>query len=217
MIPAWTAWLCALWLPFAYVLPSPRVIEQIDKARSAKTPVSVRFALEGVDPTWPAEVRIDLHPVGGLRLDDQQGGRWVVRRGRVVAGSGSEVPAWIPQIEFLLQPSADTLSSWLEGAGVDLRRNALGRCAADDCFVLGGRDGAAQLWVDKDAFQPRIWVSPAGRRFELTDYRSWGKIKFPNKINILDDSGRIASLLTLRVEPAPQLGADDFSARWTRL
>ena len=209
------AW--ALILPWAYVLPPERVLQEVAKARPGKTPLSLLASLEGTDPSWPTEVQIDLHPLGGVRIDDQRGGRWVLRRGRIVAASQPLAPVWLPQIEALLQPSVDSLSQLLIEFGVDSLQISLARCGADDCFVLGQRDGGAQLWIEKDAFEPRAWVLPTGRRFEWSAYRSWGKIKFPSQIGIFDGSERLATLRTLRVEPAPGLRPEDFSDRWARL
>ncbi len=210
-------WLLALILPWAYILPPDRVLDQVIQARSSAVPVSLRLALDGVDPTWPKEIRIDLHPVGGVRIDDLQGGRWVVRRGRVVAANQAQIPAWLPQLELLSFPTVDSLSLFLEDSGVDLLRSELARCGADDCFVIGGRDSSAQLWVEKDGFELRTWVVAFGKRFDLTRYRDWGKIRFPSKIEVLDGSGRLATLDVRTLEPAPQLSPNDFSDRWTRL
>jgi len=211
------AWLIALVLPWAYVLPADRVLSQVVRAKASSVPITLQVSIEGIDPTWPSEVKIDVHPVGGVRVDDQQGGRWVLRRGRVIAANRSEIPAWLPQLEPLVLPSVESLSGFLEDAGVNIERSELARCGADDCFVIGGRDASAQFWVEKDGFEPRAWVLALGRRFEWDQFRSWGKIKFPSQINILDESSRLATLRVRQLDPAPQLVPDDFSDRWTRL
>jgi len=210
-------WLLAFVLPWAYVLPAERVLEQVAKARSSMSAVRLQVIVETTGSDGPREVQIELHPRGGVRVDDLDGGRWVVRGGRVVAASRSEVPVWLPLIEVVGQSGLGSLRSLLSDAGVDVDRSSLTRCGADDCFVIGAPERSTQLWVEKDGFEPRAWVTPTGKRFELVDYRSWGEINFPSQINVLDEFSRVATLRVLSLEPAPGLRPDDFSVRWTRL
>jgi hypothetical protein len=198
----------------AYVLPAPRALEQIGKAGALRGPISLVVRVEGVDPTWPGQVTIDVHPREGVRVDDGRGGRWVVRGGRVVGASTSALPAWLPQLEVLAFSSAEALTSWLQASGVDVEVNELGRCGAEDCFVIGGRQGAAQLWVEKDRFEARRWVSGLGRSFEFGPYATFGNVKFPSKIEIFETEGRLATLTVSQLSPASTLGPADFSPRW---
>ncbi len=197
----------------AYVLPADRALEQIGKG-ALRVPVALTVQVEGVDPTWPSQVSIDVHPKEGVRIDDGRGGRWVVRGGRVVAASTSALPAWLPQLEVVGFASADALVGWLRASGVDVERNELGRCGAEDCFVIGGRDGAAQLWVEKDRFETRRWVSGRGRSFEFAPYAAFGNVKFPSKIEVFETEGRLATLTVAQLSPASSLGPADFSPRW---
>ena len=198
----------------AYVLPADRALEQIGKANPLRGPIALVVKVEGVDATWPSQVSIDVHPREGVRVDDGRGGRWVVRGGRVVAASSSQLPAWLPQLEVVAFSSADSLTSWLRASGVDVQRNELGRCGAEDCFVIGGRDGPAQLWVEKDRFEPRRWVTGAGRSFEFGKYAAFGNVKFPSKIEVFEADGRLATLTVAQLTPASTLGPADFSPRW---
>ena len=200
----------------AYVLPAGRALEQLGKASALRKPVALVAELEGVDPAWPRQVSIDVHPSEGVRVDDGRGGRWVIRGGRVVAASSSQLPAWLPQLEVVGFASADSLGSWLRAGGVDVQRNELGRCGNDDCFVIGGRDGAAQLWVEKNRLEIRRWVSGVGRSFDFAPYAAYGDVKFPSKIEVFEADGRLATLRVTQLAGAPQLGPADFSPRWAR-
>ena len=219
-IGAWALALHALLLPFLYIVPSSRVLTEIERVRGRAVTLHVEASLsraetQGFAPEWPARLQIDLHPVFGMRVADDRGGRWVVRRARIASASTFELPAWMPQLEVLAIATRSELESWLGSVGLDLQRNALGRCGEADCFVLGGRESAPQLWVDKETFQLRRWVGPGGRSFAFSEYRAWGSIKFPSKIEVLDDEGALATLLVDRVEPAPALGERDFSRTWS--
>lgn len=200
----------------AYVLPAERALEQIGKAGALRGPIALIVRIEGVDPSWPSQASIDVHPKEGMRVDDGRGGRWVVRGGRVVGASTPALPAWLPQLEVVGFASADSLTSWLRASGVDVQRNELGRCGVEDCFVIGGRDGPAQLWVEKDRFEARRWVSPLGRSFEFGPYAAFGNVKFPSKIEVFETEGRLATLTVTQLSPASTLGAADFSPRWAQ-
>ena len=200
----------------AYVLPAGRALEQIGKAGALRGPISLAVRVEGVDPTWPGQVSIDVHPREGVRVDDGRGGRWVVSGGRVVGASTSALPAWLPQLEVVGFASAEALTSFLQASGVDVQRNELGRCGPEDCFVIGGRDGPAQLWVEKDRFEARRWVSALGRSFEFAPYATFGNVKFPSKIEVFESEGRLATLTVIQLSPASSLGPSDFSARWAQ-
>lgn len=203
------------WASAMYVVPAARVLREIDRARGRAVTLHAEIELGGeVRPDWPTEIDVDLHPEYGIRIDDRRGGRWVIRRERVVAASRSELPVWLPQLEVLVVPPGEPLEIWLSGEGVDLQRNQLGRCGSVDCFVLGGRDGGSQLWVDKDTFDLRRWVSPAGRSFVFSAYQTWGRLRFPSEISVLDGDTALATLTVRTLVPAPELGERDFSRAW---
>ena len=200
----------------AYILPAERALEQIGKAAALRGPISLVVRVEGVDPSWPPQVSIDVHPKEGVRVDDGRGGRWVVRGGRVVGASSPQLPAWLPQLEVVGFASAEALTSWLRANGVDVQRNDLGRCGTEDCFVIGGRDAPVQLWVEKDRFETRRWVSGAGRTFDFAPYAAFGTVKFPSKIEVFEAEGRLATLTVTQLSPASSLGPSDFSPRWAQ-
>jgi hypothetical protein len=206
-----------LFLPLCYVLPSDRVLDQIEVARKKQVALHVVAELAGVDQSFPARVEADLHPELGVRFDDGAGGRWVMRRGRAIASNRAELPAWIPQLEPLVLPSRVELESWLAAAGVAWELNELGRCGQEDCFVLGGRQAPEQFWVEKDRFEARRLQTASGRRYLYEEYRDFDRVRFPGKIRVADADEEIAVWTVQRVYPAASgLGEIDFSDRWTR-
>jgi hypothetical protein len=207
----------AVWLlllPLCYVLPSARVLDQLELARKKQPALHLTGQLAGSDRSWPPKVEVDLHPELGIRFDDGAGGRWVVRGGRPAASSRGDLPVWIPQLEPLILPGRAQLERWLVGAGIDWERNELGRCGNEDCFVLGGRDGESQLWLEKDRFEVRELRAPSGRRYVFQDYREFEGRRFPGKIAVIDGDQEIAVWTVLAVFEVPKLGPQDFSERW---
>jgi hypothetical protein len=101
----------------------------------------------------------------------------------------------------------EALGRYLPELGIDLTRSELGRCGEGDCFVLGGRSGAAQLWIDKDLFEVRRLRTRRGRVFEFEGYREGvGGARVPTRIRVLDSLGPIAEVEIAGVEAAPSLG-----------
>jgi hypothetical protein len=210
------AWLLFA-LPLCYVLPSARVLEQIEAARRQQVGVHVVAQLAGSQPDWPTRVEADLHPVFGARFDDGSGGRWVMRGGRQIASSrGGELPAWIPQLEPLALASRQGLAGWLTGFGVDWEINELGRCGMQDCFVLGGRAAQGQLWIEKDRFEVRRIAAPLGRSYAFEEYRDFEGRRFPGAILVLDGDATLATWTPQSVYDVPALRELDFSAAWAR-
>ena len=195
-----------------YVLPAERVLDQLGRQHRKAKAVAITLGLEGIRADWPREIRLELHPAHGLRIRDSDDQRWLVRRGRVVAGSRPRLPVWVPELEILSLQEPDAILAWLEALGVDPSRSRLARCGEADCFVIGTAPG--ELWLDKDRFLVVRLVLRDGRRVEFSGYRSWSSSgKFPNEINILDGHGPLAKLTIVRVEPI-HLGPEDFSHRW---
>jgi hypothetical protein len=205
-------------LLLAWVLPGDRVIEQVAKQREDLTPLRVEAALDGDGGfgfgRWPERVVIDLHPTYGFRVSDDRGGRWVIRDGAVVASTERGVPRWVPDLGPLLLRGEQDLERWLVRAGVNAQLNELGRCGAQDCFVLGGREADAQLWLEKDRFEVRRWQLPRRRWVELSAWQDWGEVRFPPEVRIGQGSSAFARLTVTGVTPAPELESADFSSAW---
>ncbi len=195
----------------AYILPAERVVLELVRVRENALPLRLETALRGIVSSWPEQVTLELHPDFGLRVSDTEGGSWLLRQGRVVAGSPPRAPLWIPDIEILALRTEEGLRAWLRRARVDLSRNELARCGESDCFILGGTRSPGQVWLDKDRFEVVRVVLPEGRQLVFEGYQDWSGVRFPRDIKILDSHGPLATLSVQRLGAAPDLGADDFS------
>jgi hypothetical protein len=202
------------WL--AYITPGERVVTQLAAARAGQAPIHVETAVSCEQAGAARRLAFDLHPELGLRASDDRGRRWLVQRGRVVAGSQVPAPAWLPDLEVLALASPDALQSWLIAHGVDATVNELARCGESDCWVLGGRQASAQLWIDKNALEIRRVVAPGQEALELARWRAFEKRRFPAEIALGSDSGSIARFAVESVVAAPTLGSGDFSAAWVQ-
>lgn len=201
-------------LPFFYVLPGDRVISILEQQRGQLGPIRVEAELAGLGESWPGSIVLELHPERGARVQDDAGGRWLVHEGRVVAGSSDPAPAWIPELEVLSLKTEEGIRDWLARARVDLAANQLGRLGEQDCFVLGGRDGSSQLWVDKDRFEVLRWVSGFGREVRYSSWTDWERLRFPSILELHDRNGPFATLAIHSVSAAPHLETVDFSPAW---
>ena len=208
---ALSAW---IGLPPAYILPGERVVEVLSEKRQRQTALRIEAELSGYGEGWPAEVRFELHPVLGNRVSDEHGHRWLIRDGRIVAGPDGLAPRWIPELEILSLQSPEGLLAWIERAGIDLEVNQLARCGEQDCFVLGGTTGRAQLWLEKERFEVMRWVSARGSTIDFDRYASWDGQRFPAIVELGDRNGPFATLVVHQVEGAPELGPRDYDVQW---
>jgi hypothetical protein len=215
MIGSISSWILAalVALPLGYVLPGERVLLELSNRRLKSTPLRVETELLGGADHWPRRVMFELHPDLGFRVSEPGGGRWLVRGGRVVASS-APTPPWIPALEILVLRQEEDLQAWMRWAGVPYDVNQLGRCGEMDCFVIGGRDGHRQLWIDKDRFEVLRWVAGPESAIEFSHYRNWEEIRFPSEIRIVDRDSEFAVFLLEQVSTAPELGAADFTPVW---
>ena len=197
-----------------YVLPAERVVREMAKLRARTPHLRVEIGILVGEEEAPERARLEVHVDRGVRVTDDRGRRWLVRHQRVEGSGGADSGDWVPDVEVLAVQGEKGISSWLSAAGVDLRRNTLARCGNADCFVLGGRDRRAQLWVDKDQFDVLRFVTPDGRSVLFEDYRDWSGLRFPARILIRDGEIPIAELEIHEVSPAPELDGADFSRRW---
>lgn len=215
MNATWAVALAALIAqPPAYVVPGDRLLTVLEERRSKLGAIRVRAELSGVVPDWPQEVVFELHPAFGYRVSDDQGGRWLIRAGRVLAGSSEPPPAWIPELELLVLKLQDELLDWCVRANIDIGVNELARCGDQDCFVLGGRSASAQLWIDKERLEILRWVAPLGRAIEYSSYADWDGRRFPTVVELRDGDRTYASLAVHTVSAAPGLGPRDFAPSW---
>jgi hypothetical protein len=199
---------------FGFVLPVDRIVNELSHRRRDFPTLHIEARLSGIGTGWPEQVSMDLHPRLGLRIQDDEQGRWLLHHGRLVAGTLPRIPLWVPQLEILALQEPDALRAWLDQIGVDHTRNALARCDETDCFVIGGIRSPAQVWLDKDRFEVVRLVLPERRRVEFARYRNWDGISFPSEIEILDDHGAVATLIPQAVSRATSLAEEDFLPRW---
>lgn len=205
--------LAALWL--GYVLPGDRVVSQLAQTRANRPPVRVEAQVSARDSGAPKKVVLELHPELGGRASDDLGGRWVWNTGRTISGTQLPPPAWLPDLAPLVLRREGDLRSWLTASGVDPAANELARCGEGDCWVLGTRTSAGQVWVEKPGFELRRVVRPAAPRTAFDQWQDFGKIRFPAKIEISDDEGVVASLSVQSVS-AIALSAADLQPSWVQ-
>jgi hypothetical protein len=200
----------------AYFSSGERVIAQLAAARAGQPALHVETAVASSQSGAPARLAFDLHPDFGLRAADDRGRRWLVQRGRVVAGSEVPPPAWLPDLELLVLRDEGALHAWLTAHGVDAAANELARCGDGDCYVLGSRQGRAQLWVEKKALEVRRMVVPEQAALELQAWRAFEKLRFPGEVVLAGGAGPIATFTVESVVAAPALGSGDFSPSWVQ-
>ena len=204
----------ALVLSFLWVLPGERMLSVLSEQRAGQVPIRIEaeLARSGSGGSgWPDSVIFELHPELGVRVQDRRGGRWLVRGGRVIAGTGLPAPAWIPELEILALRTQEGLRTRLEQAGVDPLVNELGRIESTDCFVLGGRDAASQLWLEKDPLDVRRGVTGFGRRVHYSGWAEWDQQHFPSIFTIgrAADPEPFATLAVISVEPVEDSWGND--------
>jgi hypothetical protein len=201
------------WL--AYFASGERVVAQLAAAQAARPALHVQAALSSSASDAPASLSIDLHPELGMRVADDRGGRWVVQRGRVLAGTTLPLPAWLPDLEVLGLSHEVDLRAWLGQQGIDATANELARCGDADCYVLGTRQSLAQLWIEKRPLEVRRIVLPGRGQSDLEEWQSFERIRFPTRIEI-SGGGGTATLAVQSAGPAPKLSSADFSEAWVR-
>ena len=203
-------------LPPAYVPPGERMLLAFHEQRERQQPLRIEAELSGTEHDWPTEVVFELHPALGYRVSDDQGGRWLIRAGGVVAGTQLPAPAWIPELELLVLNDEADLRAWFERAEVDLAVNELARQGEIDCFVIGGREGRSQVWVDKDRLEILRWVTSYGRSVEYHAWEKWDWGRFPSVVELREDDEPFALLAVHAVTRARRLKERDFTPRWVR-
>jgi hypothetical protein len=205
--------LALVWL--GYILTGQQVVSQLAEARSGRPPLRIEAQLSARDSSAPRKLTLELHPELGGRASDDLGGRWVWNIGRTISGTQLPPPAWLPDLEPLVLRREGDLRSWLAADGVDLAANELARCGDGDCWVLGTRASAGQVWIEKPGLELRRVVRQKDARTSFDQWQEFGKIRFPAKIEIADDDGVIATLTVQSVNPIA-LSAADLQPSWVQ-
>jgi hypothetical protein len=205
------ALLAALWL--GYVLPGDQVVAALAQGRASGPPLRVEALVVARESGAPKKLTLELHPELGGRASDDRGGRWVWNTGRTISGTQVPPPPWLPDLEPLVLRREGDLRSWLTASGVDPASNELARCGEGDCWVLGTRNAAGQLWIEKPGFELRRVVRRSAPRTAFDQWREFGKLRFPAKIEISDEDGVVATLTVTSVS-AIALSAADLQPSW---
>jgi hypothetical protein len=198
----------------AWILPVERVLREVARVRTSGPPLGVEARVSGIGAAEGEAARVELHPDRGVRLLTASGQRWLVRDARVIGQDGASPPAWLPRLDILIIRSEQHLRSWLAELQADPSRNGLARCGEADCFVIGGLDGPAQLWIDKDRFEVRGYRTASGRRVRFEAWSDRAGRRFPGVIEIEDSLGPVARVEVDTVREAPELEGADFSHPW---
>lgn len=200
-----------------WILPGERVLQQVARARETAPALGVEASVSGVVGAEDAALQIDLHPDRGVRLQAASGERWLVRGARVLGAPGASPPSWIPWLDILTIRAEGGLLSWLAAVRIDPARNGLARCGEEeDCFVLGGLDAPAQLWIEKERFEVRRYRSASGRVVRFEAWAELDGVRFPGVIEVEDPLGPVARLEVRAVGQAPELERADFGTDWLR-
>lgn len=205
------ALLAVAWL--AHFATGERVVSQLAAAQAGRPALHVEAALSAADRSAPTRLQIDLHPELGMRIADDRGRRWLMRRGRMVAGTTLPAPPWLPDLEILGLRHESDLRAWLDVEGIDTSANELARCGESECYVLGSRQSLAQLWVDKRSLEVRRIILPGRGPVDLEEWRLFEKLRFPARIEI-SAGASTATLAVQSVAPAPAYVPADFSEVW---
>lgn len=206
---------------WSYLPPSIQLLENLS-ARRAKLRLDDLTALltaeiSGVDA--PVEERMYVKSPERLRLVQElpEGTRvYVEREGKRAGGPEGKLQrldgASPTLLAALLMPRGDgdgertgRLMSLLKSAGVDTRVVSLGiygEDVRDTAFIIGAKsweEDKAQLWIDREDFQPIRWVTYLNEDGERVRYESrftgWGSPAggawFPEVIEIYRDGKQV--------------------------
>jgi hypothetical protein len=192
-----------------FVLSAARVLHEIAEVRDGISPFQVTVELGESEDEAGLHLWVDLHPRGGWRVVDERGARWGGQGPWTRSTAGEPPPAGLSLAWLLAVSDEQRLTSMVGQLGIDLRLNQLGRCGDSDCFVLGGREGAAQLWVEKDRFEVRRYRSPRGWTLEFEAYRQGlGRLRIPSQLRLVGPEGDETRAHIVGIERAPELERD---------
>ena len=217
----------------AYIPPAERVARAVAEGnrgagRLGVLELEVALHLDGSQEPV-ATGKLLSHPGGFSRLE-LRGSEGVVERhllrgGKLLAsrdGAPLDAPRpFLPPLFLLQAKSGDVLMASLRTLGVSAHQVALGYEGDRDCYVLGGRtpDGDAAplpgpaLWVDQESLEPVRFDSGDGVRFVLGSPASFGSIRLPSWIEVVDSGGRRARLAILSARAASS-SPESFRPDW---
>ena len=192
-----------------YVLPAERVLALIAEKRRGAPPVRLTVEVERPGEEEPLRAWVELHPGGGWRIVDDGGQRWAGQGPQIRRIGGPPPPIGLAEAWLLAISDEERITQHVSRLGVDLSRNQLARCGEADCFVLGGRRGRVQLWVDKDRFEVRRYRNPQGVYLHFNGRQEvGGALRMPTRIRVEEPEGLVLEVTILEAEAAPHLRRD---------
>lgn len=223
-------------LPASAFVPSPERLTDAaartnaDDARTAPLRIGVALFTQmpgegALEPIALGELVADPRGLERLDLVGRNGvrERHVLDAGRLLAwrdGQPLDDPrALLPPLALLQQRSGGALRESLRRLGVDLWTAELGQSHAHDCFVVGGRDRAAEaqglgrpsLWLDAYSFEIVRVDRADGVRFRFGPLRELDGHKLPAWV-ALEEVGKSTLYLELREAAPARPVPGDFAA-----
>jgi hypothetical protein len=130
--------------------------------------------------------------------------------------------------DLLLYRSREALSERLSDLGVDISVSSLGKFEGLPAFVVGAEypdETVAQVWIDKDTFQPLRMIIPSANssyRADFLDirYSAWqniGKIWYPMRIEFVQDGTAVRAIEVYDYQVNPNFSKDVFNIARLRL
>jgi len=227
-IPALTALLLGIGLlvtPARGHLPEPvriaRAAAAANKAarRTAPLELEVAVRMDGEEEV-AATGKLLTDPLGRARLElvhrDGFRERHLAVPGRYRAsrdGASIERPRILLPPLYLLQVGRGSdLASWLAERGAPLDAE-LGYEEEHDCYVLGGREGRAALWIDQDTLTLVRVDLPGGHRVRYGPLRVFDGIQLPEWIDITP-TGAPPVRLEIQAAAPSKPGPGAFEPAW---
>jgi hypothetical protein len=177
--------------------------------REGAPPVRLSVKVEFFDEEEPITAWVELHPGGGWRIMDEEGQTWAGQGPQIRRVAGAPPPVGLDEMWLLATADEEILPAHVARLGIDLSLNELARCGEVDCFVLGGREGQIQLWVDKERFEVRRYRNPQGLFLHFDGYQKvGGTLRLPTRIRVVGEFGPVSQVGILETEPSPGLRGD---------
>lgn len=192
-------------------LPGILLVRQQVTQYDPATGEEILTAAETTRFRLPEEFRSEIDAGGLSRIFVASADRCItVIDGRIT----SETGAWTDYYKNLLwYRSLERMETFLENTGMDVTVTSLGRFDGQIAFVIGDiypSEAAPQLWVARETFRPIRWLYRAGDdvsgiaslEFRYADWKSFGRIWFPSRIEFYVNQQKIRSIVVKTLEPA---------------
>jgi hypothetical protein len=209
-------------------IPAPETIARAaaDASRAQGRARAFSFALAvrpgGAEPgALPiAEGELLVDPAGKARLELRHQDGFVERQLRTSGGlvaardaAPLESPHPLaPPLWPLLASTGGGLLAQLGELGGDPAQIALGHDGERDCYVLGGKQAGASIWVDKDTQQVARVDLADGTRYRFLAWATRGGALLPGRIEI--ETPALGFVLELTSAAPATPAADAFAEAW---